>query len=115
VNIDLSVNKGYSKSDVKSFVKRLNDFIRSNEPNTYDYSYFISDDGKRVTLIEKFRSSKDLIFHADKFESGPNIETFMKMFTFNSFVVAGNTTEELRERIKSYPVEYRSNIGGWIY
>ncbi len=39
----------------------------------------------------------------------------MKMFTFNSFVVAGNTTEELRERIKSYPVEYRSNIGGWIY
>ena len=115
VNIDLSVNKGFSKSDVKSFVKKLNDFIRSNEPNTYDYSYFISDDGKRVTLIEKFRSSKDLIFHADKFESGPNIDTFMKMFSFNSFVVAGNTTEELRERIKSYPVEYRSNIGGWIY
>ena len=115
VNIDLSVNKGFSKNDVKSFVKKLNDFIRSNEPNTYDYSYFISDDGKRVTLIEKFRSSKDLIFHADKFESGPNIETFMKMFTFNSFVVAGNTTEQLRERIKSYPVEYRGNIGGWIY
>lgn len=115
VNIDMVVNPGYSKADVKAFLVKLNQFIRTNEPNTYDYSYFMSDDGKRITLIEKFRTSEDLIFHADKFENGPNIETFMKMFTFKSFVVAGNTSEALRERIKAYPVEYRGNIGGWIY
>lgn len=115
VNIDMVVNPGYSKADVKAFLVTLNQFIRSNEPNTYDYSYFISDDGKRVTLIEKFRTSEDLIFHADNFENGPNIEPFMKMFTFKSFVVAGNATEALKERIKAYPVEYRGNIGGWIY
>ena len=115
VNIDMEVNPGYSKADVKAFLVTLNQFIRSNEPNTYDYSYFMSEDGKRITLIEKFRTSEDLIFHADKFENGPNIEPFMKMFTFKSFVVAGNATEALKERIKAYPVEYRGNIGGWIY
>jgi hypothetical protein len=55
------------------------------------------------------------IFHVDNFENGPNIATFMKMFTFKSFVIAGNTSEGLRERIKAYPIDYRGNIGGWIY
>ena len=114
-NIDMAVNAGYSKEDVKTFLAKLNKFIRTNEPNTYDYSYFISEDGKRITLIEKFKTSEDFIFHVEKFENGPNIEPFMKMFTFNSFVIAGNTTEALRDRIKSYPVEYRGNIGGWVY
>jgi len=115
ITIDMSVNSGYSKEDVKAFTKKLNQFIRDNEPNTYDYSYFISEDGKRVTLIEKFRTSEDFIFHADKFENGPNIETFMKMFSFKSLIVGGNVTEALKERIKAYPAEYRGNVGGWIY
>ena len=115
ITIDMAVNSGYSIEDVKAFTKNLNQFIRDNEPNTYDYSYFISEDGKRVTLIEKFRSSEDFIFHADKFENGPNIETFMKMFTFKSLVVAGNVSQELKERLKKYPADFRGNIGGWIY
>ncbi|WP_295834357.1 hypothetical protein, partial [uncultured Winogradskyella sp.] len=114
-NIDMTVNPGYSSENVKEFLEKLNKFIRTNEPNTYDYSYFISEDGKRITLIEKFRTSEDFIFHVDNFENGPNIAPFMKMFTFNSFVIAGNTSEVLRERIKAYPVDYRGNIGGWIY
>lgn len=114
-NIDMTVNPGYSTEDVKAFLEKLNKFIRTNEPNTYDYSYFISEDGKRITLIEKFRTSEDFIYHVDNFENGPNIATFMKMFTFQSFVIAGNTSEGLRERIKAYPVDYRGNIGGWIY
>ena len=115
ITIDMAVNSGYSMEDVKAFTKKLNQFIRDNEPNTYDYSYFISEDGKRVTLIEKFRSSEDFIFHADKFENGPNIEAFMKMFTFKSLVVAGNVSQELKERVKNYPADFRGNIGGWIY
>ena len=114
-NIDMTVNPGYSTEDVKAFLEKLNKFIRTKEPNTYDYSYFISEDGKRITLIEKFRTSEDFIYHVDNFENGPNITTFMKMFTFKSFVIAGNTSEGLRERIKAYPVDYRGNIGGWIY
>lgn len=83
-NIDMTVNPGYSAEDVKAFLEKLNNFIRTKEPNTYDYSYFISEDGKRITLIEKFRTSEDFIYHVDNFENGPNIATFMKMFTFKS-------------------------------
>ena len=45
----------------------------------------------------------------------PNIEIFMKMFSFKSLIVGGNVTEALKERIKAYPAEYRGNVGGWIY
>jgi hypothetical protein len=39
----------------------------------------------------------------------------MKMFTFKSLVVAGNVSQELKERLKKYPADFRGNIGGWIY
>lgn len=113
-NIDMEVNPGYTVNNIKVFLEKLSQFIRDKEPNTYDYSYFVSKDGKRITLIEKFRTSEDFIFHVENFENGPNIEPFMKMFAFKSFVIAGNTSEALRERIKGYPVDYRGNIGGWI-
>ena len=35
--LELKVTKGNTKEDVQTLVKKLNDFVRANEPNTYDY------------------------------------------------------------------------------
>ncbi len=113
--LELKVNKGYTKQDVGTLVKKLNDFVRANEPNTYDYTYFISENGKRVFLIEKYLTSEDMILHAKNFEGGPNFEPFMKMFEIDKFIIAGNSTDELKELLKAYPIEYRTSIGGWIF
>ena len=113
--LELKVNNGNSKNDVQTLVKKLNDFIRANEPNTYDYTYFISESGKRVFLVEKYFTSADMILHAKNFEGGANFAPFMKMFTIDKFIIAGNATDELKELLKTYPIEYRTSIGGWIY
>ena len=115
VLLELKVNNGYSKADVAALVQKLNNFVRANEPNTYDYTYFISTDARKVFLLEKYYSSADMILHAQNFEGGPNFTPFMSTFEVDSFIVAGNATDELKETLKAYPVEYRSSIGGWIY
>ena len=87
--------------------------MRKNEPDAYDYGYYISSNGKKITLIEKYKNSKAAILHADNFENGPNMKPFLNTFKINSFILIGNSTEELKNRIKSYGVEPRVLIGGW--
>ena len=43
--------KGNSKEDIEEFTQYLSDFIVEREPSSV-YGYYISEDGKKVTLIE---------------------------------------------------------------
>ena len=111
--IELSINRGYSLNEVKTFLEKLTNFMRKNEPDAYDYGYYISLNEKKITLIEKYKNSEAAILHAENFENGPNMKPFLNTFKINSFILIGNSTEELKNRIKAYGVEPRVLIGGW--
>ena len=96
-------------------METLTNFVRINEPNTYDYNYSISSNNSKITLLEKYKSSEDVIFHADNFENGPNFEKFFKMFTVEEFIIAGNSSKQLKDRLSSYDIDYRERIGGWSF
>ena len=113
--LDLKINKGYNKKTVSEFLETLTNFVRINEPNTYDYNYSISSNNSKITLLEKYKSSEDVIFHADNFENGPNFEKFFKMFTVEKFIIAGNSSKQLKDRLSSYDIDYRERIGGWSF
>ena len=113
--LDLKINKGYNKKSVSEFLETLTNFVRINEPNTYDYNYSISSNNSKITLLEKYKSSEDVIFHADNFENGPNFEKFFKMFTVEEFIIAGNSSDKLKDRLSSYDIDYRERIGGWSF
>lgn len=111
---ELVVNKGFSKSDVEEFLVRFTKFVRDTEPGLYDFNYFISPNGKRVNLIEKYKTSDDFIFHLNNFEQSDFSKEFMKLFTLEKVMVLGNSSEALVEKAKGYGAEFRSKIGGWI-
>ena len=50
--------KGNEKKDVEEFTQYLSDFIVEREPSTV-YGYYISEDGNKVTLIERYNNSQD--------------------------------------------------------
>jgi len=64
---ELKVNKGFSSTDVEEFLKRFSKFVRETEPGTYDFGYFISPDGKKVNLVEKYFTSSDFVHHLNNF------------------------------------------------
>jgi predicted ester cyclase len=111
--IELSINKGSNVEEVKTLLKQLTEFMRTNEQEAYDYGYYISEDGKRITLIEKYLNSQAAILHADNFEGGSNMKPFMDSFTIESFILIGNSSKALQDRIKAYGVKPRKLIGGW--
>ena len=84
--IELST-KGKSKTDVEEFTQYLSDFIVQREPSTV-YGYYISKDGKKVTLIERYNNNNKSLEVLDnlkryiKYYSIPLkvIEKFMKYY-----------------------------------
>ena len=110
--IEMKINKGKKLDEIKPFLAGLTSFMRNNEPEGYDYGYYISEDGKKVTLIEKYLTSESAIKHADNFEGGPNMKPFLEMFTLESFIITGNATDQLKDRLKADSPKYRTPIGG---
>jgi len=113
--IEMRINKGKKLDEIKPFLSELTSFMRNNEPEGYDYGYYISQDGKKVTLTEKYLTSEAAIKHADNFEGGPSMKTFLEMFTLESFIITGNATDQLKDRLKAWAPKYRTPIGGWSH
>ena len=88
--------KGNSKDVVENFTQYLSDFIVEREPSTV-YGYFISEDGNKVTLIERYNNSEDGIKHGVDFINGPNFDKFFEMFDIESFITIGNASDEFKE------------------
>lgn len=107
--------KGNSKDVVENFTQYLSDFIVEREPSTV-YGYFISEDGNKVTLIERYNNSEDGIKHGVDFINGPNFDKFFEMFDIESFITIGNASNEFKEFTaeNGFVIEYRESIGGYV-
>ena len=107
--------KGNSKTDVEEFTQYLSDFIVQREPSTV-YGYYISEDGKKVTLIERYNNSEDGIQHGIDFINGPNFDKFFEMFEIESFITIGDASDEFKEFAteNGFVIEYRKSIGGYV-
>jgi hypothetical protein len=107
--------KGNSKDVVENFTQYISDFIVEREPSTV-YGYFISEDGNKVTLIERYNNSEDGIKHGVDFINGPNFDKFFEMFDIESFITIGNASDEFKEFTaeNGFVIEYRESIGGYV-
>ncbi|MDC0552504.1 hypothetical protein OAO07_02640, partial [Flavobacteriaceae bacterium] len=87
--------KNNSRVDVEEFTQYLSNFIVEREPSSV-YGYFISDNGKKVTLIERYNNSEDGIQHGIDFINGPNFNRFFEIFEIESFLTIGNASDEFK-------------------
>lgn len=112
--IELSTKEN-SIEDVENFTQYLADFIVEREPSTI-YGYYISEDGKKVTLIERYNNSEDGIQHGKDFINGPNFKKFFEIFDIVSFITIGNATDEFKKFTSDngFVIEYRKSIGGFV-
>ena len=107
--------KNNSAEDVEEFTKYLSDFIVQREPSSV-YGYYISEDGNKVTLIERYNNSQDGIQHGIDFINGPNFDKFFEIFEIEKFITLGYPTDEFKQFTKEngFEIEYRESIGGYV-
>ena len=107
--------KNNSPENVEEFTKYLADFIVTREPSTV-YGYYISEDGNKVTLIERYNNSQDGIQHGIDFINGPNFDKFFEIFEIEKFITIGSATDEFKDfaLTNGFDIEYRESIGGYV-
>ena len=104
-----------SAEEVEKFTQYLSDFIVEREPSTV-YGYYISEDGSKVTLIERYNNSQDGIQHGIDFIEGQNFNKFFEIFEIESFITIGNASDEFKKFASDngFEIEYRESIGGYV-
>ena len=107
--------KNNSLEDVEEFTKYLSDFIVEREPSSV-YGYYVSEDGNKVTLIERYNNSQDGIQHGIDFINGPNFDKFFEIFEIEKFITLGYATDEFKQFTEEngFEIEYRESIGGYV-
>lgn len=107
--------KGNSKKNVEEFTQYLSDYIIEREPSIV-YGYYLSEDGKKVTLIERYKNSQDGIQHGIDFINGPNFGKFFELFEIESFITIGKASDEFKKFAleNGFEIEYRESIGGFV-
>jgi|TARA_B100001059_G_C17350383_1_gene340259 hypothetical protein len=107
--------KNNLNAEIEDFTQYLSDFIVEREPSTI-YGYYLSEDGKKVTLIERYNNSLDGIKHGEDFINGPNFENFFKFFEIETFIVLGKASDEFKKFCSEngFVIDYRESIGGYI-
>ena len=107
--------KGNSIEEVEKFTQYLSEFIVQREPSIV-YGYYISEDGQKVTLIERYLNSQDGIQHGMDFINGPNFNRFFEIFKITSFITIGDASDEFKKFAmeNGFDIEYRESIGGYV-
>ena len=110
--LDLDVAEGKSEG-VDEFVDYLVAAVKETEPKTMYYKYWISEDKKKVSLIEMYHSNEDAIFHMNAFAEAPHRDKFLETFIVTNFQVLGNTNAELKEVMAEYTRDHRTLVNGF--
>ena len=110
--LDLDVAEGKS-DEVNDFVDYLVSAVKETEPKTMYYKYWISNDKKKVSLMEVYHSNEDALFHMNAFAVAPHRDRFLETFLVTNFQVLGNTNQELKDAMKAYTEDHRTLINGF--
>ncbi|MAX49781.1 MAG: hypothetical protein CMD75_03010 [Gammaproteobacteria bacterium] len=110
--LDLDVAEGKS-DEVSDFVDYLVSAVKETEPKTMYYKYWISNDKKKVSLMEVYHSNEDALFHMNAFAVAPHRDQFLETFLVTNFQVLGNTNQELKDAMQAYTEDHRTLINGF--
>ena len=110
--LDLDVAEGKA-DEVSDFVDYLVSAVKETEPKTMYYKYWISNDKKKVSLMEVYHSNEDALFHMNAFAVAPHRDQFLETFLVTNFQVLGNTNQELKDAMQAYTEDHRTLINGF--
>jgi hypothetical protein len=108
--IQLKVKDGFSKEDMQKWIveRAVPGTHKCDEPKTMRFDWYLSEDGKEVTMLEMFEDSdgaltrgKNLFASAEDKEL-PLLPEWMERLEPTSFKVYGAVSEELKEFTSTY-------------
>ena len=109
----LDLNIKNNSVNVEEFLDGVVKSVNESEPGTILYEYYLSEDKKKVSLIEIYKTDADALIHMKNFLAAPHSGPFLETFEIESFKVLGNSSYELKEILNDFTRDHRKLIRGF--
>ena len=109
----LDLNVTNNSVNVEEFLDGVVKSVNETEPGTKLYEYYLSEDKKKVSLIEIYKTDADAVIHMKNFLAAPHSGPFLETFEIESFKVMGNSSNELKEILNDFTSDHRKLIHGF--
>ena len=109
----LDLNIKNNSVNVEEFLDGVVKSVNESEPGTILYEYYLSEDKKKVSLIEIYKTDADAVIHMKNFLAAPHSGPFLETFEIESFKVMGNSSNELKEILNDFTRDHRKLIRGF--
>ncbi len=109
----LDLNVTNNSVNLKEFLDGVVKSVNETEPRTMLYEYYLSEDKKKVSLIEIYKTDADAVIHMKNFLAAPHSGPFLETFEIESFKVMGNSSNELKEILNDFTRDHRKLIRGF--
>ena len=109
----LDLNVTNNSVNVEEFLDGVVKSVNETEPGTKLYEYYLSEDKKKVSLIEIYKTDADAVIHMKNFLAAPHSGPFLENFEIESFKVMGNSSNELKEILNDFTRDHRKLIRGF--
>ena len=103
----------YEPQKVEKLIEEMVVLIKKTEPGTKFYEYYISEDKKKISLIEHYKDSDAAEKHVVDFLEGPYQETFFKLMKIESFQVMGPASKNLIKSLDGITDDFRIGVDGF--
>ena len=110
----LDLNIKNNSVNVEEFLDGVVKSVNESEPGTILYEYYLSEDKKKVSLIEIYKTDADALIHMKNFLAAPHSGPFLETFEIKSFKVMGNSSDELKEILNDFTRDHRKLIHGFM-
>ena len=109
--LELKIKDG-ALDDFKALMREMVGAAKSNEPNTMNYEWFISEDNTTAHLYERYTDSAAVMTHLQWF--GENAaERFLATVEPTALSVYGDPSAEVREALGGFGAVHYGQIGGF--
>src|SRR5919202_5236610 len=88
--------------EYKRLIKEMSLKVKTNEPNTLNYQFYLNQDNSKCIVYETYLNSEAAITHANGWASQTILPKIFDIATISKFVVYGNPNEELQKLLKNF-------------
>jgi len=109
--IDLDIHPD-RRSEFQSLMTEMIAGTKDNEPGALDYQWYITEDGLRGQIYERYRNSEAVMEHLGNFGE-KYADRFMEIMTPTRFVIYGKPSEAVRNALASFTPLYLMAAAGF--
>ena len=102
VHVELSIPEG-KIDEFKRMSDEIVGTVEANEPNTFTYEWYISDDNKKCNVVETFKDSEAMMAHLG--DVGESLGKLSEIAQLTGMMVYGHASDELRQALDPFRPE----------